>query len=273
MLPVNFHKTFIPERRLIAALLEYAALGKQGSYKEISLDTGIPMGESSGKVPAVLDYARGMGLIELASDRTSGIKKPVLTSLGKIIYLEDKYLGEPMVQWLVHMNLCRSDIGAKAWHEVFAKGRGILGSSFTKPQLEDYLVSIFGPGNNRTGPLVLTYVEEAALGRARVLAVEGEKVTRKKAPVLEVYAIPYSAYIISLLDAFFPGRDQVTFSEFNSKTFWFEICLWDRSEIEYVFSLIERKGFISIDRQIQPWIIERKASVDQVWPHLFDDWA
>lgn len=273
MLPVNFHKTFIPERRLIAALLEYAALGKQGSYKEISLDTGIPMGESSGKMPAILDYARGMGLIELANDRPSSIKKPVLTSFGKVVYLEDKYLGEPMVQWLAHMNLCRSDIGAKTWHEVFAKGRGILGSSFTKLQLEDYLVSICGPGNDRTGPLVLTYVEEAALGRSRVLTVEEERVTRKKAPVLDVYAIPYSAYILSLMEVFFPGQDQVAFSEFNSKTFWFDICLWNRSDIEYVFSLIERKGFISIDRQMQPWIIERKVSADHVWPHIFDDMA
>ena len=33
MLPLNFHKTFIPERRLIAALLEYAALNKQGDYQ------------------------------------------------------------------------------------------------------------------------------------------------------------------------------------------------------------------------------------------------
>ena len=68
-----------------------------------------------------------------------------------------------MVQWLVHMNLCRSDIGAKTWHEVFAKGRSILGTVFTKKQLEDYLVGICGQGKNRTGPMVLAYTEDAAL--------------------------------------------------------------------------------------------------------------
>ena len=68
MLPLNFHKTFIPERRLIAALLEYAALNKQGSYQDIASETSIPMGKSSGKVPAILDYARGMGLVELSSE-------------------------------------------------------------------------------------------------------------------------------------------------------------------------------------------------------------
>jgi hypothetical protein len=58
MLPLNFHKTFIPERRLIAALLEYAALNKQGDYQNISKETGIPMGKSSGKVPAIYGIAQ-----------------------------------------------------------------------------------------------------------------------------------------------------------------------------------------------------------------------
>ena len=38
MLPINFHKTFIPERHFIAALLDYAALGKAGTLQEISGD-------------------------------------------------------------------------------------------------------------------------------------------------------------------------------------------------------------------------------------------
>ena len=50
MLAVNFHKTFIPERRLITDLMGYAALGQRGTFQEISADTGIPMGKSNGKV-------------------------------------------------------------------------------------------------------------------------------------------------------------------------------------------------------------------------------
>lgn len=273
MLPINFHKTFIPERRLIAALLDYAALGKEGNFIEISSETGIPMGKSTGKVPAILDYARGMGLIELVNKKASSKKKPVLTSFGKVVYWEDKFLGEQIIQWLAHMNLCRSDIGAKTWYEVFAKGRNTLGTNFTRRQLEDYLISVCGAGKDRTGPLVSAYTEDAALGRSRVLAVAGEKVTRKKAPILDAYAVPYSAYILSLLEAFFPGQGQVTFSDFNSTTLWFDVCLWNQSDIEYVFSLVEQKGYISIDRQMHPWVIEKKAMADEVWPHICDDMA
>ncbi len=49
MLSLNFHQSFIPERMLISSLLKYAAKGKQGTIKEMSEETGIPMGKSTGK--------------------------------------------------------------------------------------------------------------------------------------------------------------------------------------------------------------------------------
>lgn len=62
-LPLNFHNTFIPERHFIQALLEYVAGGKSGSLTEMASETGIPMGRSTGKLQATIDYALGMGLI------------------------------------------------------------------------------------------------------------------------------------------------------------------------------------------------------------------
>lgn len=67
-LPVTFHQSFIPERAYISALLKYAARAKEGTDQEISAETGIPTGQSSGKVPAMIDYARGMGLIHVERD-------------------------------------------------------------------------------------------------------------------------------------------------------------------------------------------------------------
>ncbi len=60
---VTFHQTFIPERAHILALLKFAADGNEGTSTplsvtdpEISADTGIPTGQSSGKVPAMLPF-------------------------------------------------------------------------------------------------------------------------------------------------------------------------------------------------------------------------
>lgn len=272
MLPLNFHKTFIPERRLIADILDYAAKGKQGNYQEISSDTGIPMGKSSGKVPAIIDYARGMGLIKLV-DNNSSIKKPVLTLFGKTVYAEDKFLGEEITQWLAHMNLCRSDIGAKVWNAVFAEGRNILGSTFSEEELESYLIKIFGVGKRRTGPLVLTYIEDAGFSRAGVLTKEGDIIYREKAPIKDAYSIGYSAHVLSLLETIFPGDTQITLDDFNKRTKWFDICLWSSSDLERVLSLMETKGYISVDRQMQPWILEKRADVKLAWQHIWDEIA
>lgn len=273
MLPINFHKTFVPERHLIGALLHYAALGKQGSYQEISAETGIPMGVSTGKVPAILDYARGMGLVDLAGETKSAIKKPVLTPLGRAVYSDDRYLGEELTQWIVHMNLCRAERGASAWRSVFAVGRRVLGSRFTRPQLESYLSGIYGSGNDRTGPLIRAYTDDAALGRARILTTtRDDEIERHKAPILDAYAAAYSAIVLALMEAHFPIQAQVTLSDFE-RTLWFDICLWNEDDVEQACSLLDRKGFAMIDRQMRPWLLERRATAESVWPHIFDDLA
>ncbi len=266
MLPLNFHKTFIPERRLIGAILEYAARGKDGNYQQIADETGIPMGKSTGKVPAILDYARGMGLVQLETENTA-IKEPRLTPFGVAVYKHDKYLGDDIIQWLVHMNLCRGDIGAKVWHEVFAKGRSVIGSSFSTEQLENYLCGLFGMGRNRTGPLVSAYLQDAALQRAGVLTVNNKIVIRHKAPIAESFALAYSAHILALLEAYFTDEGQITFTQFNDVTKWFDICLWSDSDLELVFSFIEQIGYISVDRQMRPWLIEPMAKSTEIW-HL-----
>lgn len=272
-LPINFHRSFKPERRHLGALLRYAALGHQGTYQEIAAETGIPTGMSSGKVGPTLDYATAMGLVEPAEGRPQAVKRPVLTLLGRVVYSTDPYLSQEVTQWLVHMNLCRGDQGAAAWHAVFARGRQELGSSFTKLQLEAYLVDRFGPGNQRTGPLITTYTDDDALGGARILVEQGDRLVRRKAPVLDAYAIAYSGMILALMNTHFCGQGQVTFSDFNKQTRWFDICLWEQSDEERVFLAVERRAYVSVDRQRRPWIVERNASLDDVWPHIYDDLA
>lgn len=119
--------------------------------------------------------------------------------------------------------------------------------------------------------MLIAYTDDAAFARAGVMDVDGENVSRRKAPILDSYAIPYSAYTLSLLEWLFPDQGQVTFSDFHDRTLWFDVCLWSKAETEQAFCIMERKGYIAIDRQMQPWIIERRASAHDVWQHIFDD--
>lgn len=271
MLPVNFHRTFVPERHLVGALLHYAALGKAGTYQEISADTGIPMGKFTGKVQAILDYARGMGLVVTDDGSRGREKAPVLTPLGRVVYTEDRFLGLELTQWLIHANLCSRATGAAAWTSAFAIGRWVLGSRFSREQLEAYLVDVFGPGNRRTGPLVRTYTDDAALARARVLLEEGPTIVRQKAPLVDSYALPYSAMVLALMETHFGRQTQVTLPEFGETTLWFDICLWEQQDREQLCELLDRKGYVTVDRQMHPWVLERKAASAELWARAYDE--
>ena len=280
MLPLNFHQTFIPERRYIAALLDFVALGKKGSYADIANETDIPMGKTNGKVPAILNYAKGMGLVEVDRPEKGGVYSPSLTSFGRIVYLEDKYLGEKVVQWIVHINLCRADIGSKVWNALFAEG-GSLGNRFRYDDLESYLSVKFGSGNKkgRVGPLIRTYTDDAALYRAKVLNASDEKtssgtiISIHKAPLVEIYALAYGALIAELFETYFANQTQVTVNDFNTVSKLFDICRWDKFDIEKVLRHIEERGLFTIDRQRHPWIIEKRCDSEDIWPKILDDIA
>ena len=269
MLSLNFHGTFIPERHYIAGFLDYVAAGKEGSLLEMAEETGIPMGKSSGKMRAIRSYCVGMNLIVMQRGSRGGAKRPVFTPFGQVIFEEDKLLSRQFTQWLVHINLCRNDIGAIAWNKVFAEGARILGYRFGRDQLEDYLIYHFGKAKKaRIGPLLSTYTNDAGLARSSVLNVDGEMITRNKAPITRDWAIGYSAIIVELMEKYFPNQFQVTITDFASETGLFDICMWSQPDVETLLNVIEGEGYIVVDRQIRPWIIEKRVSSDKIWPNI-----
>lgn len=269
MLSLHFHGTFIPERHYIADFLDYVAEGREGSLLEMAQGTGIPMGKSSGKLKAIRSYCVGMNLIVMERGIRRSAKRPVFTPFGQVMFEEDKLLSSQFTQWLVHINLCRSDIGAIAWNKVFAEGARILGYRFSRDQLEDYLISHFGKAKkSRIGPLLSTYTNDAGLARSRVLNVDGKMITRNKAPITKDWAIGYSAIIVELMEKYFPNQFQVTITDFASETGLFDICMWSQPDVEMLLNAIEGDGYIVVDRQIRPWIIEKRVSSDQIWPNV-----
>ena len=268
-LPINFHRTFIPERRLLNSLLQYAGNGLSGSYHDIAGATGIPMGKSNGKVPAIIDYARGMGLIQYDLKSKNGIRHPVLTNFGRIVLLEDALLSQPVTQWIAHLSLCHPSHGAAAWYETFVRGRDILGASFTVTKLEDYLKNVFGPGRNRIGPLIRTYHDDVALGKIDPLKKLKKQVISGKAPIAKNYARVYAAYILQIIEDEFPGQIQVTAYDLNSVSGMFDAASWVQSDTDTILNLIEETNSVRIDRQMRPWIIHKLQPSSEVWSQIY----
>lgn len=271
-LPRNFHKTFKPERQYINALLRYAAAGESGGYQEISSETGIPMGASSGKVPAIIDYCRGMGLVQLADSVRPSVKKPNLTPFGRIVLLEDPFLKLSITQWIAHFHLCSPLFGAEVWYQTFFPGKQALGMAFQRSQLEVYLHSALqtdSPGV--IGPLVGTYEDEAAFRTCGALSEERGVITRNSAPVSDEFAFGYGAWLLQLVHDHFPKCGQISVVELDSVAGWQTIPGWSIDALQRVLELVERKGLFIIHRHMNPWLLHPSMNLEIAWKSIFCD--
>lgn len=269
-LPVTFHRTFVPERHYLSALLRFASQDREGTNQEISLETGIPTGESDGKVPAVLSYAQGMGLIKIARGAKGGSKKPTLTPFGRAVFLEDLHLSEYISQLLIHLHLCRKYGGAEVWHLTFGPGYDILGPRFTQESLEHYLSGLCGKRNRSLiGPLVRTYEEPAALKKVGALKTEGNEIVRTSSPVLKEFRLGYASFFLSIWEAHFPNDQQVTLTDFEYQTYWQRINGWTEHQTETVIQYLQELRIIDVDKQIKPWVLTRLAEAETYWRIFF----
>ena len=270
-LPRNFHKTFIPERQYLHAMLRFAAKDRSGDIQAISAETGIPTGASSGKVAPILDYCRGMGLIYQTEGR-SAVKKPQLTPFGRAVLLEDPFLKEPLTQWLAHLHLCDARNGAEVWYQTFFNGRTRLGMEFSRDSLEEWLASTCDvPKGRLIGPLVRTYEDASSFKACSVLSEEDGKITRKVAPVKEYMALGYGTWIISNMEAVAKLGAQVTVTELEAKCGWRTIAGWNLMEAQRVLELVERKGMLTVDRHMTPWILRAKDTAINLWRKIYSD--
>lgn len=272
-LSINFHKTFIPERRYIKAILQFASAGKTGDVQAIAKVTGIPTGASSGKVMPAIDYSRGMGLITLSeSSKKKAVKEPNLTPFGRIVLMEDPFLKEPVTQWIAHLNLCGPARGADIWYQVFFGGGQILGSKFQKEQLETYLQNVYGLQNkNMMGPLIRMYEDPASFAACGTLGEKQGMIHRRTAPISEEYAWGYGAWILEAMEMFFPGVTQVTVTDLDRVAGWKTIPGWGIDESQQILAILEQKGILTVERHMNPWIIQCTETSSNVWKKFYDD--
>lgn len=272
-LPRNFHKTFIPERQYIHAMLRFAASGREGNYQAIASATGIPMGKSSGKVPAILDYCRGMGLIRLIGNGRSAVKRPELTPFGRIVFLEDPHLKERITQWIAHFNLCSVLAGAETWYQIFFVGSQALGMRFHRSRLEEHLSLVYNCNSRGViGPVIRMYEDDAAFRACGVLYEEMDSVVvRRPAPINDECGFAYGAWMLQLIADHFPKANQITLAELDHKAGWKTIPGWNIDESHRAIDLIERKGVVAVDRQMNPWIIRPRSTAEEAWGRMYDD--
>ena len=268
----DFHLTFIPERQYINAFLRFSASGEEGNYQEIGKKTGIPMGKSSGKVPAILNYCKGMGLITLNESYQIGSKKPELTTFGRTVLLNDPFLKEEVTQWICHLNLCDPISGADTWYQCFLKGKNILGMNFSMEAVKEYISVIYKTNRtNMVNPMIRMYQDDSSFHNCNALKQETNLIIRKKAPISDEFAKAYGAWILGLMKKYFHDQNQVSTKELEEKAGWLSITGWNLSDSVSVLELIQRKSLIETDRTMDPWLLSPIKKSDETWKEIYED--
>ena len=268
---INFAQTFKPEKQYIGSLLKIAEREEVMTTKQISLETGIPMGTSSGKVVPHIEYCKFMGLIDYEKkDVNTYILK--ITPLGKIVLEEDPGIRENLTILLLNSMLLRDIEGAPIWDSMFGKilpkyhGRIsiddaikelniIYENKITKKNFAPFLNSyedMFSPLNyfNRTSSddIELTYLPK----------VDSD------------FVYLYCFILFIYWDESFKDRLEITANEFSELNFGHKLNSDIQTEYK-ILELINEKGLIRLNRQMNPYTIMRLASKDELMHNLYSE--
>jgi len=269
-LPLSFHMTFQPERHYLSALLAFAqAIDGPTTIATISGQTGIPTGKSSGKVRPLLQYARGMGLIDIVTKAGEGIYLH-LTSLGKTIMDEDSHLIEQTTQWALHLMLCRAQGGAEVWHAIFVEAAAALGRDLDETDFEAYLENKYGSSRDAVGPLVRSYADTAALGKAAAIQQEGGRIRLRKMPLQPAFFDTLGALLFLIWDDVCPGESQAALRELENESGLMAATGWNNEEQSDFLASAEVAGLFRLDRQTGAPILTRLMNTDDVLGVMYD---
>lgn len=283
LLPLNFPQTFLPDRRLLARLLPFAADNGGGDKVQIGESTGIPTGKSTGKVEPMIHYARGMGLIK--ANREASHWQLALTPLGRIVAEQDPYLSQPVTLWLLHLMLCRrcglTDPAtgiADTWFALFAESGLRLGSRFGQAGYLGYLTDRHGAKGylkGLSGLVLRSYLEANCFGPIDVLSVESSGAEsiyqRRAAPVERSHFPAYAACFFLVWDALYPSHDQLAMADFFTQTRCLEVLGWDRGTASRWLDWMADRGLIQIDRQTGGTLALRLRDTGPVIAGIYDE--
>ena len=264
----NFHQTFKPEAQYLSALLELSSFD-QKSLKEISGLTGIPQGESSGKVEPHLSYMQFFGLADCY--RESGLYSFNLTRLGSEIFNQDPGLQESLTICLLHGMITRPVRGAPVWKDAF---RNILSKYHNKP-LEKHIflreceeVSFDRTNKKNIAPFFGSY--EDIFSPLGLVEQADDSVRVIPAKRYKEFVFAYALILFEHWNDFYEGRDEITSTEFDKIGFR-HLFGWTTAEEYKTLELMADNGLIRMNRQLMPYTILKLSSEEDLIARLYSD--
>lgn len=265
---LNFHQTFRPEKQYIAAILELAEDSSVRTVKEISSLTGIPNGESSGKVEPHIVYATYMGLI--SNEKKNGRYSLSRTPLGEIVYMEDPGLQENLTLLVCHCMMQRENDGAPLWSTIIKKIMPLYRTGIKKDMLLMELETPFD-GKATAKNIAPFYGSfDSFFDSLGFLIDEGEIVKIETLQYDKEFIFAYAIAFLTYWNEVYLGQDEITSVQMDELHFGV-VFGWDMQTEYEVLEHLADKGIIRMNRQLMPYTILKLVEVEDLYSRLYSE--
>jgi len=265
---LNFHQTFQPESQYLSSILLLASQNAELTVKEISLKTGIPNGEKSGKVEPHILYANFMNLILFSKNEDKYSLK--LTELGKKVFEEDRNFQEELTILLCHCMISKKDSKAICWNFCFNELFPAFLNSISENQ---YLISLNAKVNGKANirniaPFKNSYSN--FFSKLNLLKIENEEIKLYPNRIKNELVYLYAYVLLDCWNLFFYQRNEISFDELETIGFRF-LFGWDKDYEGKILDLLERKSIVKVNHQLIPQTVIRLREQSQMLENLYSE--
>lgn len=266
----RFHETFPPQTIYLAEILKLASENYCGSKNDISNITGIPTGDSTGKVVPHIKYLTYMGLIKF--DMESGKYKLSLTKLGNVVWGEDPYILQDITKLILHYNMTRLREGAPQWSYLFREYPYEYNVKVMFADIEERGKKKFGK-DIEIGPLKSMYINEDFNVVSNLEISKGtrqEVIFKINNPMFEATNL-YAYGLLYDWELILPKNNEITIDDLINELMWGKAFGFEYDTVLEVLDEISARGFIKINKQLNPVTIIRNKSYSDLIETLYDD--
>lgn len=265
---INFHQTFKPECQYISNILDIADGSSWLSVKDISRKTGIPQGESSGKVEPHISYTEYMGLVK----RENKDKKIRLTRtlLGETVRMEDPGLQESLTKLLLHAMLLRPENGARVWGSIF---KDILPKYRNGIKKDMLLLELNQMYNNKIttkniAPFFGSY--DDLFSGFGLLNVENDIVKCNSLTYHKEFIYVYALTLWEYWEEHYSNYEEITSVQFEKLGFG-KVFGWNTHREYNAMEHFVDQGLLRMNRQLMPYTILKLVNKEELIDNLYSE--